>query len=112
MVTNQIGFVFNDADEIVATVRMTNPGDPGRSSGPPEDCYQGWGPEFEVTGWTYNGNTIDAETILSLTGLTRCEVDDAVLVDADGWDWADEQDPDFLYDRQRDEQDEDARWLE
>ena len=55
MTTNEIGFVFGDGDEIVATVRMTNPGDPGRASGPAEDCYQGWGPEFDVTGWTFNG---------------------------------------------------------
>lgn len=112
MTTNKVSFLGGDYEgEIVAIVRMTSPGDPGRSYGRPEDCYEGWGAEYEITGWIIEGRAADAATIPALTGMTLREVEDRVLADADGYDWTDEPDPDYLRD-QRDEQDEDARWLE
>jgi hypothetical protein len=39
---------LDNGDEVSVTVRMTNPGDPGRLSGPPERCYPPEPPEFEM----------------------------------------------------------------
>lgn len=47
--------------ELEIHLECTSPGDAGQSYGPPENCYIGWGPEFEVEGYKLTG---DADVVI------------------------------------------------
>ena len=41
--------------ELTIHLECTSQGDPGRSFGPPEDCWQGWSAEFEADSYKLTG---------------------------------------------------------
>ena len=41
--------------ELEILLECTNRGDPGNTYGPPENCYVGWGPEFEAVSYKLTG---------------------------------------------------------
>ncbi len=108
MLRQQFTIPINDDDELTATVVMTNPGDPGRLSGPPEDCYPPEGPEFEVSDFLLNGKPAEPRTLAILEGFTDTNgksVYDEFLELAYSADWGDfnERDPDAENDARRDD---------
>ena len=41
--------------ELTIYLECTTPGNPGNTYGPPENCYIGWGPEFEARSYKLTG---------------------------------------------------------
>lgn len=41
--------------ELTIHLECTTPGDPGQLYGPPENCWQGWPPEFEARSYKLTG---------------------------------------------------------
>ncbi len=96
-----INAVFPDRDkdsdpvewEVSVEMDCTFPGDPGQITGPPENCYQAEGPEFEwsevtvfVGGHTFM-KTKDPKALVALLGDTVSDhvLDEAMTDACENW---------------------------
>ena len=78
-----VSFVYPGDHEIFTRIRMTHPGDPGRISGPPENCYPPEPPEFEII----EHEIPDA----AVAGIDFQMLDDLAIEAAHNADWSEDE---------------------